>query len=54
LQGVITSLVASVKERVGAQDQDQEVKECAISCSSAVVAVLGDSLQDDTRQLLQV
>ena len=54
LQGVVNALVASVKGRISAQDQDQEVKECAISCSSALVAVLGDSLQQNTSGLLKV
>ena len=33
------------------QDQDQEVKECAISCMAAAVAALGDVLGADVAQV---
>lgn len=33
------------------QDQDQEVKECAISCMAAAVAALGDALGADVAQV---
>ncbi len=33
------------------QDQDQEVKECAIGCMAATVAVLGDVLGADVAQV---
>lgn len=33
------------------QDQDQEVKECAISCMAAAVASLGDVLGADVAQV---
>ena len=39
--------------RLTAQDLDQEVKECAVSCAAALVAQLGDALQADYTSLMQ-
>ena len=44
VQGLVKPLFECVAARMGAQDQDQEVKECAISASAAVIAGLGDLL----------
>lgn len=40
--------------RLVAQDQDQEVKDCAISCMAAAVSQLGDALRSHLPQVLQV
>ena len=40
--------------RLMAQDQDQEVKDCAISCMAAAVSQLGDALRPHLPQVLQV
>jgi len=37
-----------------AQDQDQEVKDCAISCMAAAVSQLGDAIKSQLPQVLQV
>ena len=37
-----------------AQDQDQEVKDCAISCMAAAVSQLGDVITPQVPQVLQV
>ena len=47
-------LFKSVSERLGAQDQDQEVKEAAILCMAGVVATLGDVLSGEVRGLVAV
>ena len=54
LQAVIGPLVHCVTERLGAQDQEQEVKECAISCAAAMAAELGTELSADLSTLLKV
>lgn len=54
LQIVLGPLLTIVKDRLGAQDQDQEVRECAISCTATMLATLGDSLPVDVPALLQV
>jgi cullin-associated NEDD8-dissociated protein 1 len=54
VQAAVPPLVRCVKERLGAPDQDQEVKECAISCAAAVAAVLGPELKKELPGLLQV
>lgn len=46
-------LLAGVKERLSALDQDQEVKEAAITCAGACLASLGD-IAPDVPLLLQV
>lgn len=40
--------------RLVAQDLDQEVKDCAISCMAAAVSQLGDVLKPQLPQILQV
>lgn len=40
--------------RLMAQDLDQEVKDCAISCMAAAVSQLGDVLKPQLPQILQV
>ncbi|PSC76088.1 cullin-associated NEDD8-dissociated 1 isoform B [Micractinium conductrix] len=54
LQPLVKPLYECVMARLSAQDQDQEVKECAISCMAAAVASLGDVLGADVAQVLRV
>lgn len=54
MQGLVRPLYDVVMARLSAQDQDQEVKECAISCMAAAVATLGDALGADVAQVLRV
>ena len=54
LQAAADALLQAVKVRLTAQDQDQEVKECAVSCAAALVAQLGDVLQQDYSHLMKV
>jgi len=54
LQAAADALLQAVKARLTAQDQDQEVKECAISCAAALLAQLGDVLQQDYSHLMKV
>ena len=42
-------LFDAVMQRLSTQDQDQEVKECAILCMAAMVAALGDQLAQEVR-----
>ena len=42
VQPLVGPLFDSVQQRLAAQDQDQEVKEAAISCAATVIAALGD------------
>lgn len=51
---VVTSLYKCVMSRLMAQDQDQEVKDCAISCMAAAVSQLGDVITPQLPQVLQV
>jgi cullin-associated NEDD8-dissociated protein 1 len=37
----------AIFKRLTAQDQDQEVKECAISCMGLVISILGDQLKKE-------
>ena len=53
-QAAAGAVLQAVRVRLMAQDQDQEVKECAVSCAAALVAQLGDALQDDYSSLMQV
>ncbi len=48
------AVLQAVKSRLTAQDQDQEVKECAISCAAALIAQLGDCLHQEYSNLMQV
>lgn len=47
-------MLHAVKSRLTAQDQDQEVKECAVSCAAALITQLGDCLQQEYSNLMQV
>ncbi|GBG74361.1 hypothetical protein CBR_g18772 [Chara braunii] len=47
-------LYTVVLKRLMAQDQDQEVKECAISCMGIVVSMLGDHLRGDLATCLPI
>ena len=47
-------LLACVAQRLGALDQDQEVKEAAITCAGACIARLGDVAPAEASSLLQV
>ena len=49
----MNSLYRCVMTRLMAQDQDQEVKDCAISCMAAAVSQLGDALRPHLPQVLQ-
>lgn len=53
LQNIVNSLYQCVMTRLMAQDQDQEVKDCAISCMAAAVSQLGDALRPHLPQVLQ-
>lgn len=53
LQAAASAVLQAVKARLTAQDQDQEVKECAVSCAAALVARLGDALQQEYSNLMQ-
>ena len=54
MQAVVKGLYDAVMPRLSAQDQDQEVKEAAISCMAAAVALAGDLLQQQLPTILQV
>ena len=54
MQAAADALLQAVKARLTAQDQEQEVKECAVSCAAALVAQLGDVLQQDYSHLMKV
>ncbi|MEW5303601.1 MAG: hypothetical protein WDW36_006278 [Sanguina aurantia] len=54
LRPVVAPLFAAVLGRLSAQDQDQEVKECAILCMGAVLGSLGDALGDEVPAVLRV
>lgn len=53
LQNIVNPLYQCVMTRLMAQDQDQEVKDCAISCMAAAVSQLGDALRPHLPQVLQ-
>lgn len=44
----------AILTRLANQDQDQEVKECAISCISLVISIFGDNLQRELPACLPV
>ena len=52
-QASASAVLQAVRVRLAAQDVDQEVKECAVSCAAALVAQLGDALQADYTSLMQ-
>ncbi|KAG0496791.1 hypothetical protein HPP92_001482 [Vanilla planifolia] len=41
----VPAIYKAILTRLANQDQDQEVKECAISCMSLVISIFGDNLQ---------
>ncbi|CAM6099751.1 unnamed protein product [Calypogeia fissa] len=43
----VRPLYTAIFKRLTAQDQDQEVKECAISCMGLVISILGDQLKSE-------
>ena len=45
LQQLVEPLFHALHQRLAAQDQDQEVKEAAISCAATAIASLGDVTQ---------
>ncbi len=47
-------LFQCVMQRLSGQDQDQEVKECAITCMASIIACLGDVLLPEVPQALRV
>ncbi len=54
LQGPVQPLFQCVMQRLSGQDQDQEVKECAISCMASIISCLGDVLLPEVPQALRV
>ena len=54
MQAAAGAVLHAVKSRLTAQDQDQEVKECAVSCAAALIAQLGDCLQQEYSNLMRV
>ncbi|KAL3700206.1 hypothetical protein R1sor_018228 [Riccia sorocarpa] len=43
----VQPIYVAIFKRLTAQDQDQEVKECAISCMGLVISILGDQLKNE-------
>ncbi|URE47190.1 Cullin-associated NEDD8-dissociated [Musa troglodytarum] len=50
----INPIYNAILARLANQDQDQEVKECAISCISLVISTFGDNLQRDLPACLPI
>ncbi|VAI12984.1 unnamed protein product [Triticum turgidum subsp. durum] len=50
----ISPIYKAILGRLVNQDQDQEVKECAISCMSLVIATFGDGLQSELPSCLPI
>uniref|UniRef100_A0A453JP06 Cullin-associated NEDD8-dissociated protein 1 n=1 Tax=Aegilops tauschii subsp. strangulata TaxID=200361 RepID=A0A453JP06_AEGTS len=50
----ISPIYKAILGRLANQDQDQEVKECAISCMSLVIATFGDGLQSELPSCLPI
>uniref|UniRef100_A0A383VAE3 TATA-binding protein interacting (TIP20) domain-containing protein n=1 Tax=Tetradesmus obliquus TaxID=3088 RepID=A0A383VAE3_TETOB len=53
LAPVVAGMFSCINGRLAAQDQDQEVKECAILCMAHLVATCGDLLSAEVRWLRQ-
>lgn len=53
-QSLVAPLHSAVAARLAAQDQDQEVKDAAITTSAATIAILGDLLSSQVPALLKV
>lgn len=49
LAPVVAGMFSCINGRLAAQDQDQEVKECAILCMAHLVATCGDLLSAEVR-----
>jgi cullin-associated NEDD8-dissociated protein 1 len=49
LSPVVSGMFSCINSRLAAQDQDQEVKECAILCMAHLVATCGDLLSAEVR-----
>ncbi|GMH39342.1 hypothetical protein BSKO_07240 [Bryopsis sp. KO-2023] len=54
LKPMVVALFDATMARLGAQDQDQEVKECAIKCVAVAVKQLGDILPEKVQAILQI
>ena len=52
-QGLVPPVHAAVAARLGRQDQDQEVKECALAAAATLAADLGDLLPRELPGLLK-
>ncbi|XP_042384041.1 cullin-associated NEDD8-dissociated protein 1-like [Zingiber officinale] len=50
----VSPIYSAILARLANQDQDQEVKECAISCMSLVISTFGDNLQKDLPACLPI
>ncbi|VAI27268.1 unnamed protein product [Triticum turgidum subsp. durum] len=50
----VSPIYKAILGRLANQDQDQEVKECAISCMSLVIATFGDGLQRELPSCLPI
>ncbi|KMZ65955.1 Cullin-associated NEDD8-dissociated protein [Zostera marina] len=50
----VNPIYNAILVRLGNQDQDQEVKECAISCMALVISTFGDNLQKELPSCLPV
>lgn len=53
-QSLVRQLVACLLPRVQAPDVDQEIKEAAIACAAAAVALACDVVPEDSRTLLAI
>ena len=54
MQQLVNPLFEAIQQRLAAQDQDQEVKEAAISCAATVTAGLGDFTNGAYHQQIKV
>ncbi|KAH7437479.1 hypothetical protein KP509_05G074400 [Ceratopteris richardii] len=50
----VQPIYGAILKRLTAQDQDQEVKECAIYCMGLVIAIMGDHLESELGTCLPV
>eukprot|EP00850_Spirogloea_muscicola_P001276 SM000004S15146 [mRNA] locus=s4:1584727:1593967:+ [translate_table: standard] len=48
----VQPLYSATMKRLTAQDQDQEVKECAITCMCLIISILGDNLKRELKTCL--
>ncbi|KAF6251732.1 armadillo-type protein [Scenedesmus sp. NREL 46B-D3] len=54
LEPLVSGMFACINGRLAAQDQDQEVKECAILCMAHLVATCGDLLSAEVAGVLKL